>query len=180
MYKGHVDISFINNEMLAKIKFAEHNHVPWCGGLWDELGVSIPDFPYDAPWVYQSFEYDCPKWAHDVKRLFDKTIKFPSVAINLIKPGRYIPPHKDLFYRLLKDAPSDVAEFNLEPVRINIFLQDVQIGHIFEMDGETWMDYKKGDYTVIHRGVPHSVVNIGHQPRYTMQISGFAEKGSFI
>jgi hypothetical protein len=118
-------------------------------------------------------------WVHDVKRHFDQQIRHPSVAVNLVKPGRYIPPHKDLFYRLLKNAPIEVTEQNLEPVRINIFLQDWQLGHIFEMNGETWMGYNKGDYTVIHKGVPHSVVNIGYHPRYTLQISGFAERGLF-
>ncbi len=177
MFKGHVDIDFVNTELLAKIKFAEHNHVPWCGGMWDELGVPVPDFPYEGPWVYQTFENDCPLWAHNIKRMFDDLILSPTVTINLLKPGRYIPPHKDLFYRLLKDAPANVGD--RIPVRVNIFLQDAQLGHIFEMDGETWMGYKKGDYTVIHKGVVHSVVNIGYQPRYTMQISGFAKQDTF-
>lgn len=178
MYKGHIDIDFISNEMLAKIKFAEHNHVKWCGGLWDELGVPVPDFPYDGPWVYQSFEDDCPLWAHNVKQKFNDVLLYPTVAINLLKPGNYIPPHKDLFYKLLQSAPAEITD--MEPVRVNIFLQDAQLGHFFEMNGETWLNYKKGDYTVIHKGVLHSVVNIGHYPRYTMQISGFAKKGLFI
>ena len=177
MYKGHIDIDFVSTEMLAKVKFTEHNHVPWGGGLWDEIGVPVPDFPYDGPWVHQSFENDCPLWAHDIKHMFDDKMISSTVTINLIKPGRYIPPHKDLFHRLLKNSPALAKD--LEPVRINIFLQDVQIGHVFEMAGETWMDYKKGNYTVIHRGILHSVVNIGYQPRYTLQISGFAHKDSF-
>ena len=177
MFKGNVNIDFVNNEMLAKIKFIEHNHVLWCAGIWEQMGVPVPDFPYDAPWVYQSFENDCPLWAHDIKRMFADVLLYPTVTINLLKPGRYIPPHKDMFYRLLKDAPTNIGD--KEPVRINIFLQDCQLGHIFEMGGETWLDYKKGDYTVIHRGIVHTVVNVGYQPRYTMQISGFADKGHF-
>ena len=179
MYKGHVDIDFVNNEMLCNVKFKEHNHVKWAGGLWDDLGVPVPDFPYDSPWVYQSFEDDCPLWAHDIKRMFNDVLSYSTVTINLLKPGNFIPPHRDQFYKLLKIAHHTEIK-DLEPIRINIFLQDAQLGHFFEMEGETWMNYKKGDYTIIRRGVLHSVVNIGNENRYTLQVSGFADKGIFL
>ena len=177
MYKNHINLDFVTDEMLSSIKFTEHNHVALGGGIWDALGVAMPNFPYESPWVHQSFEENCPQWAHDIKNLFKDDLMLPTVTLNLVEPGRFIPPHRDLFYRLLQHSPKNILD--KEPVRINIFLQDWQIGHIFEMEGETWMNYKKGDFTIIRKGVLHSVINIGYAPRYTMQISGFAEKGRF-
>ena len=44
-------------------------------------------------------------------------------------------------------------EMNTEgmvPVRINLFLQDRLMGHYIEIENESWLDYKKGDYTIIY------------------------------
>jgi len=179
MHKGHINIDFVTEEMLSITQFHTHNHVRWCGGFWKEQGVPVPDFPYEAPWVHQSFDQDCPYWAHKIKSMFDDVLEHSTVTINLMKPGRYIPPHKDLFFKLLQNAPEHIVKSNLEPVRINVFLQDHHIGHIYEMNGETWLDYKKGDYTVIKKGIPHCVINIGYMPRYTLQVSGFAKPETF-
>lgn len=42
------------------------------------------------------------------------------------------------------------------------------------------MNYKKGDYTIIRLNKIHSVINIGNENRYTLQVSGFADKGIFL
>lgn len=179
MYKGHIDIDFLTAEMLAKVKFTHHNHVPYTGGYWEERGIPIPDYPYDGPWIYQVFDNDCPIWAHEIKHMFDDVLKYQTVTVNMIRPGRFIPPHTDQFYNLYKNAPEDVKTLNLKPVRLNVFLQNAQVGHFFEMDMNMWTDYVKGDYTVIKQGIPHSVVNIGCGPRYTLQVSGFCEANAF-
>ena len=41
------------------------------------------------------------------------------------------------------------------------------------------IDYKKGDFTVIKPNAEHHVANLGYQNRYTLQVTGFAEKGTF-
>ena len=181
MINGHININFVNTEMLAKIKFAEHNHVLYAGGIWDDLGVPVPDFPYDGPWVYQSFGGDCPTWAHQIKDMFSDKLECSTVAVNLVKPGHYIPPHKDKFYKLFEIAKKNKLDLtNKEPVRINLFLQNHKLGHFFEMNNDVCMNYKKGDYTIIKFGQLHSVINIGNENRYTLQVSGFADKGTFL
>ena len=99
------------------------------------------------------------------------------VTVNKLMPGRFIAPHQDTLYKLRKkveDEGSDVE--GMEPYRVNLFLQDRLMGHYFEMEDQAWIDYVKGDYTVIKRNATHLVANLGYQPRFTMQITGFAKE----
>ena len=59
MYKGHKDISFVTDEMIYRVKFTEHTNTVYSAGFWDRIGVAVPDYPHDSPWVYQVFESDC-------------------------------------------------------------------------------------------------------------------------
>ena len=63
----------------------------------------------------------------------------------------------------------------MEPVRVNLFLQDRLMGHYIEIENESWLDYKKGDYTIITPNTVHSVANLGYEPRFTMQITGYTK-----
>ena len=174
---GFINIDFVTNEMLYTLKFTEHNHVNYSGGYWDEIGTPVPDYPFDGPWVYQMFNNDCPNWAHDIKNMFSDKLIYSMVAINLLKPGRFIPPHRDKFVRLLADAKkNDLNTENLVPVRINIFLQNHIPGHFFEMNNSVFTNYQKGNYSIIHKNVIHSVANISQYNRYAMQITGFARE----
>jgi len=102
------------------------------------------------------------------------------VTINLIEPGFFIPPHRDAFLKLREFARvNNIDITDKEPVRINLFLQDHKIGHYFEMDNTICFNYKKGDYAIIKLGKIHSVINIGNENRYTLQVSGFANKGIY-
>lgn len=174
-----IDLSFVTNEMLHQLKFTQHNQVNYAGGYWDEIGIPVPDYPYDGPWVYQMFNTDCPGWAHDIKNMFNNMLSHSTVTINLLKPGRFIPPHRDRFVGLLKNTKNSELEPGAIPVRINIFLQHYVPGHFLEMHNTVYTNYQKGDYIIINKDVVHSVANISHYNRYTMQITGFT-KGNII
>jgi hypothetical protein len=180
MYKGHKDISFVTDEMIYRVKFTEHTNTVYSAGFWDSMGVAVPDYPYDAPWVHQVFESDCDYWVHEVKHQFDDVLKYSVATVNCIKPGRFIAPHTDTLYKIKERVKKEKLNIKgLEPVRINLFLQDRLMGHYFEMENESWIDYKKGDFTVIKPNAEHLVANLGYQNRYTLQVTGFAEKGTF-
>lgn len=175
MHKGHVDIDYISGEMLYRLKFTEHTHTVYSGGFWDKQGVPVPDYPYDAPWVYQVFEDDCPPWVKDVKYLFP-WLNYSVVTVNKLMPGRFIAPHQDTLFKLrTKVKDEGLNTEGMEAYRINLFLQDRLMGHYFEMENEAWIDYVKGDYTIIERNAIHLVANLGNEPRFTMQITGFAK-----
>ena len=59
----------------------------------------------------------------------------------------------------VKEQNLDVAD--LQPMRINLFLQDRLEGHYFEMENEAWIDYVKGDYTII-KELRTFVANLGY------------------
>ena len=181
MIKGYANIDFVTDDMLLRTKFEETTEVGHANGLWEELLVSPPLYPIGSATIYQSFGNKCPKWAQKIKTMFDDKIKYSTITINLVKPGNFIPSHKDKFYRLLEFAKNNNLDLtNKEPIRINLFLQDHKIGHFFEMDNKVCMNYKKGDYVIIKPNKVHSVINIGNENRYTLQVSGFADKDTFI
>ena len=66
------------------------------------------------------------------------------------------------------------------PVRVNLFLQDRLMGHYIEIENKTWLDYKKGDYTIIKPDTVHLVANLGYEPRFTMQLTGYAKEEDMI
>ena len=176
MLKGHVDIEHISGEMLYRLRFNEHTHTVYSGGFWDKMGVPVPDYPYDAPWVWQVFEDECPPWVKHTKTLFP-WLKNSVVTVNKLMPGRFIAPHQDTLYKLRKKVEDEGSNIEgMEPYRVNLFLQDRLMGHYFEMEDQAWIDYVKGDYTVIKRNATHLVANLGYQARFTMQITGFAKE----
>jgi|TARA_B100001105_G_C22370934_1_gene435005 hypothetical protein len=176
MHKGNVDISHITGEMLYRLKFTQHTNTVYSAGFWDKLGVPVPDYPHDAPWVWQVFEDDCPPWVEQTKTLFP-WLKYSVVTVNKLMPGCFIGPHNDTLYKLKKKVKDEGHETEeMEAYRINMFLQDRLMGHYFEMDGDTWLDYKRGDYTIIDPNKIHLVANLGYQQRFTMQITGYAKK----
>lgn len=177
MIKGQVNIDFVTDDMLHRTAFTDVNQVVW---NWRDLGLPEPaELPTNAI-VHQSFEQNCPQWAHRIKHMFDDVVTHSTVTVNLIKPGHFIPPHKDMFLRLFQYAEQRQIDItNKEPVRINLFLQDHKIGHFFEMENQVCMNYKKGDFAVIKLNRIHSVVNIGNENRFTLQVSGFTDKDTF-
>jgi len=174
--EGHVDLSFVTDDMLKAIEFNEVNHVPHGNGLWTELGIPEPDFVPGTTNVHQVFDADCPKWTNKVKQLFD-WVDYGTVTLNKLEPGQFIPPHADTLYRLkeyIKEHDLDITDSEL--VRVNIFLQDKQIGHFLDIGNVGIGDYRKGDYVLLYPGVLHTVGNLGYTNRYTMQITGIIKR----
>lgn len=180
MIKGNVDLSHITYEMLENLIFSEQTETREAGGFWKTLDVPTPNFPTQSDIVHQTFDSGCPKWAHYIKQQFT-WLMHSMVTINKLTPGCFIPPHKDTMYRIKKKADNEQTDVSaLKLVRINLFLQDKEIGHMFEMDSAYLNKYKKGDYVVITPDKLHSVANLGHLNRYTMQLTGFTHKDMFI
>ena len=173
MIRGNLDLSFINDELLDATVFTESNEVSHANGLWQELNIPIPsNYKVGAATVHQCFDTDCPAWAHDIKNMFP-WLQHRLVTVNKLEPGSFIPPHRDMFYRL-REMTANLAT-DLIPVRINVLLQDKKYGHFIDIDNIALSDYQKGDYVYIYQGIIHSVVNIGFENRYTLQITGLAD-----
>jgi hypothetical protein len=173
MIRGHLDLSFLTDKMLADIEFSERNYVADANGSWIERGIDRPDYPADGPIVLQSFDSACPEWAHKIKDMFPN-IHYKKVSVNCLTPGCFIPPHRDELFKLKQFAiTNNINTTHMSAIRVNILLQDKKHGHFLDLNNKVLGDYAKGDYVYIIPGVLHSVANIGHENRYTLQISGF-------
>ena len=173
MIRGNVDLSFLTDSMLESTVFVEKNHVDHANGLWKELGITAPNFPVNSAVVHQSFNDQCPSWAHTIKDMFP-WLQYRLVTINKLEPGSLIPPHRDMFYRL-RELTDGVDVSGMVLVRVNVLLQDKKYGHFLDIDNVALSDYRKGDYVYIQQGVIHSVVNAGFENRYTLQVTGLAD-----
>lgn len=181
MIKGTVDISHITYDMLEELVFTERTETRNAGGFWDTIGTTTPNFPEGSDIVFQTFGDTCPSWVNDVSLLFNDWLKYSMVTVNKLTPGCFIPPHRDTLYRMKQKMQTEKLNVtDLQPVRVNLFLQDREIGHIFEMDGECLSSYKQGDFLIITPDKVHSVNNIGYLNRYTMQLTGFANLEDII
>lgn len=180
MIKGHINIDHISYSLLESVVFTEYTETREAGGFWKSIDVPTPNFPLTSDVVHQTFESGVPKWAHEIKDQFTWLL-YSMVTINKLTPGCFIPPHKDTMYRIKKKAASEEKDLSgLQLVRVNLFLQDKEIGHMFEMDNMYLNKYNKGDYVVITPNKLHSVANLGYLNRYTMQLTGFTYKDTII
>lgn len=175
MIKGNVDISFLTQEMLDNTNFAGVTFTAHANGYWEEIDVPHPKYAEGSAVIHQSFGDQCPEWVFKISELFD-WIEHKQVTINKIMPGRFIPPHKDKMYKMrtyLEETNVDME--NKELGRVTIFLQDHKVGHWLNIDNQSFDNYSKGDYGFIFPEQLHVVGNLGHEPRYTMQITGLVD-----
>lgn len=96
--------------------------------------------------------------------LFDRF----SCSVICQEPGQTLPLHVDTFYKISQQFNVDANDC----IRINIFLEDWQSGHYFEIDNVSFTSWTRGDAVIIQTNQPHLSGNMGLTPKYTMQITG--------
>ena len=167
----------------------------------DKITLKLPDFKYKThPWVehdnvtiegrasefeeqnmryfkagyttenskyLQCFEFD------DEIHNFCRTL-FPRYSVSIMKqaPGQTLPSHEDTFYKFAKTH--DVDPYAC--CRVNIFLEDWQSGHYFEINEKSVLHWKRGDAIIILRDEPHLSGNMGLTTKYTMQVTGVRDE----
>jgi len=79
-----------------------------------------------------------------------------------------MPIHSDHYetYSKVFDVPFEKVS------RAIVFLEKWKSGHYFEIAGNSYCGWKKGDFILWDGSVPHAASNIGLEPRYTLQITG--------
>jgi hypothetical protein len=112
---------------------------------------------------YRAFEVD--EDVHD----FCRTL-FPRYSVGIMKQpaGQTLPSHEDTFFKF-------ASVHNVDPYeccRVNIFLEDWQSGHYFEINEKSVLHWKRGDAIIIRRDEPHLSGNMGMTTKYTMQVTG--------
>jgi hypothetical protein len=92
-----------------------------------------------------------------------------SIAVNLFKPGQYLPTHVDLFekYRSVHglDKSADVA-------RVIVMLEDSESGQISQACNQTFGEWNAGFWLQWEESDPHAFYNFSMKDRYAVQITG--------
>jgi hypothetical protein len=92
-----------------------------------------------------------------------------SVAVNLFKPGQYLPTHVDLFerYRSVHNLRSSA---NI--VRTVVMLEDSEPGQISQACDATFGSWIAGFWLQWSESDPHAFYNFSMKDRYALQITG--------
>jgi len=85
--------------------------------------------------------------------------------------GTILPTHGDLYLRYV-----DLFDLKGQEKRIRraiVFLEDWKSGHYFEGNNVAKVNWKAGDVVEWQYDVSHMAANLGLEPRYTLQITGW-------
>jgi hypothetical protein len=91
-----------------------------------------------------------------------------SLAVNLFKPGQYLPYHKDI-YGKYKDLHNLTNE---SIIRIIVMLENGMPGQILEVGDKIYSRWKAGDWFGWINDEKHASYNFSNQDRYALQITG--------
>lgn len=104
--------------------------------------------------------YILPKFSH---------LSHVSVAVNLFKPGQYLPVHFDLFekYRAVHslDKSAKIA-------RAILMLEDSESGQISQACNETYGEWRAGFWLQWEEPDLHAFYNFSMKDRYALQVTG--------
>lgn len=95
-------------------------------------------------------------------------LEHTGVAINLFKPGQYLPIHHDLYgmYKKVNGITNETI------TRYMIMLEDSVPGQISQIEDFVTGTWKAGDWFAWENETPHAVYNMSTQDRYAIQLTG--------
>lgn len=85
--------------------------------------------------------------------------------------GTVLPTHSDLYLRYIELFQLKGQEHRIR--RAIVFLEDWKSGHYAEYDGVAKINWQAGDVVEWCYDAPHMAANLGLDPRYTLQITGW-------
>jgi len=90
-------------------------------------------------------------------------------AVHRMNPGTLLPIHRDL-YRYFK-TNNNIDNIN-DIIRVIVFLDSWHSGQLLEINDTMVVNWQAGDWYMWRGGDAHLAANLGHQNRYTLQITG--------
>ena len=91
-----------------------------------------------------------------------------AVAVNLFKPGQYLPYHSDVYTRYKEVF--DVGGKTIS--RIMVMLEDWKPVQVLCIDKYSYSNWIAGDCYTWHDYEPHTFINLSLFDRYALQITG--------
>lgn len=148
----YVNESFNDTELLTK---------------WTELGYpdrftgDMCDMRHRQPaWNTQFVEYFAAKGWKDIGTSYYR-----------MNTGTVLPTHGDLYKRYVEIFRLQGQETRIH--RAIVFLQDWQPGHYAEYESKPFVNWSAGDVVEWCYDTEHMAANLGLDPRYTLQITGW-------
>jgi len=92
-----------------------------------------------------------------------------SVAINLFRPGQFIPYHSDLYQRYCE--VNQITDIN-SLMRCILMLEDGKPGQILEIENQAVVSWKAGDWFFWKGAEKHAFYNFSKSDRYAIQVTG--------
>lgn len=170
--KGHVvpnwDISVFND-------------VAWCAQPFN-------DSSQYSRWVSEGYRKDntIGVWVDITSREFPEVLKetfsnwqnLNDIGLTVYKmsTSEILPVHFDTYNYYRKIFKLDSSKIDI--FRTIVLLDDWASGHYLEVDGDPIVNWQAGDWFTWANDTPHMAANIGTIPRYTLQITGWCEKGT--
>ena len=123
--------------------------------------------------LYNYFEPNpMPESINYIKNNFDFLSNI-SVAINLFKPGQYLPYHRDLYEKFKSFHDIDRSS---QIIRCIVMLEDWKPGQIMEIEKEVYSNWKAGDIFKWEDSEFHSFYNLSMHDRFAVQVTGISKE----
>ena len=113
-----------------------------------------------------------PAWnAQFVEYFTAKGWKDVGTSYYRMNTGTVLPTHGDLYKRYVEIFDLQGQETRIH--RAIVFLRDWQPGHYAEYEGNPFVNWSAGDVVEWQYNTEHMAANLGLDPRYTLQITGW-------
>ena len=125
--------------------------------------------PKDALTLYNYFEPNPMPASIDYIISQFKYLKNISVAVNLMKPGQYLPIHSDL-YGAYKKHHRVSGKYDI--CRYLIMLEDSQPGQMLYVSNLVYYNWRAGGVFGWRNNDVHTFYNLSTENRYAIQLTG--------
>ena len=113
-----------------------------------------------------------PSWNHCFINIYGELgWKDIGTSYYRMNTGTILPTHGDLYLRYIELFKLQGQEHRIR--RAIVFLEDWKPGHYFEGNNNAKVNWKAGDVVEWRYDTPHLAANLGLEPRYTLQITGW-------
>lgn len=133
---------------------------------WRDAGFEKLEF-ISGSCTMADLKSDMPDFAQPFLKLLD----WDNISLKfyMMLPFEGLPPHRDSYVGYKKHyGVEDVSKV----WRCVVFLENWKSGHYFDVENFGFVNWRAGDYVLLNHTALHYAVNMGNEPRYTLQITG--------
>ena len=120
--------------------------------------------------LYNYFEPNPMPSVVDTVREYFSFLSPLSIAVNLCKPGQYLPLHSDMYKKWMEVFEvKDITRIH----RYIVMLEDSTPGQLIQIENDIYSHWRSGNYISWAGDTPHAIYNMSTVDRYALQITGY-------